>query len=182
MLYQFDLNLFRSIHIGWHSPILNPVFFLLTWLGDGWTQTILIFGLLASRKARSLFIPLIVAEAVSGLLGAQVLKRLVPRDRPSNLPWAHAQEQLFGGNSFPSGHTTTSFAVAVTLILTLRGTRQAWVGWVALGLAALVGLSRIYRGVHWPSDVMAGALFGTFFASAIYLTLDHFGWLPQTKA
>ena len=179
-LYQFDVDTFRAIHIGLHHPWLDPVFWALTWLGDGVTQTVLVLSVLLHPGSRKLFWPLISSLAIGGILGAQGLKRLVPRDRPSNLPWAHAQEPLFGGNSFPSGHTTSSFAIAVMLILLTRGTRYAWTGWAALGLGCLIGLSRIYRGVHWPSDVIAGACCGTFFACAIYLLFENFGWVRKS--
>ncbi|HLK13950.1 MAG TPA: phosphatase PAP2 family protein [Fimbriimonadaceae bacterium] len=172
-MYGLDVDGFRAIHVGLHHAWLDPVFWALTWLGDGWTQTILVLLVLVHPSSRRLFWPLAVSFAVGGLLGAQGLKRLVPRDRPSNFPWAHPQEPLFGGNSFPSGHTTSSFAIAVMLILLTRGTRAAWTGWAALGLACLIGLSRIYRGVHWPSDVIGGALCGTFFACLIWLVMPR---------
>jgi undecaprenyl-diphosphatase len=65
--------------------------------------------------------------------------------------------------SFPSGHATTAFATAV--VLAAWYPRQA-VGFV--GLAALVGLSRILLGAHFPSDVLAGALLGSGVALAVY--------------
>ena len=179
MLYQFDLDAFRAIHIGMHHAFLDPIFWGLTWLGDGAVQTVIVFAVLIHRSSRRLFWPLIASLALGGIAGAQGLKHLVARDRPSNLAWAHPQEPLFGGNSFPSGHTTSSFAIAVMLVLITRGTRHAWTGWASVGLATLIGFSRIYRGVHWPSDVLAGALCGTFFACAIYLVFARCGWLPD---
>ncbi len=62
--------------------------------------------------------------------------------------------------AFPSGHTTSSFAVASGAVLSARrfiGKVPIW-GWGMLGLAALISYSRIYVGVHWPTDVAAGAL------------------------
>ncbi|HWA83360.1 MAG TPA: phosphatase PAP2 family protein, partial [Fimbriimonadaceae bacterium] len=75
----------------------------------------------------------------------------------------------FGANSFPSGHTTTAFAIAFLLFLMTRKKECAWVGQVALGWAVLVGVSRVYRGVHWPTDVIGGAFAGLFSACLIYL-------------
>ena len=178
MLYRLDVDAFRAVHIGLHEAWLDPIFWALTWIGDGWAQTILIFAGLLTVAGRKMFWPLACALVFGGLLGAQGLKKLVPRDRPSNLPWAHPQEPLLLG-SFPSGHTTASFALAVMLILLTRGTRLAWLGWTALLVAGLVGVSRVYRGVHWPSDVLGGALCGTFFACLIYLVFDRFGWLQN---
>ncbi|MHB8635281.1 MAG: phosphatase PAP2 family protein [Fimbriimonadaceae bacterium] len=177
MLYRLDVDTFRAIHIGLHHPWLDPFFWALTWLGDGTAQTLMVFAILLSPKFRGFFWPLIISFAVGGLLGAQGLKKLIPRERPSNLPWAHPQELIYG-NSFPSGHTTASFALAVMIVLLTRRTRYAWAGWVAILYGCLVGLSRIYRGVHWPSDVVAGAFCGTFFACATYLVLERLGRLP----
>lgn len=153
----------------------------MTWLGDGTAQTILVFAGLLTSVGRRMFWPLLLSLALGGILGAQGVKHFVPRDRPSNLPWAHPQEPLYF-NSFPSGHTTSSFALATMLILLTRGTRHAWKGYVALALACLIGVSRIYRGVHWPTDVIGGALLGTVFACAIYLALNALGRLPDLKA
>jgi undecaprenyl-diphosphatase len=176
VLYRLDVDAFRAIHIGLHHAWLDPFFWALTWLGDGWAQSIMIFAGLLTVAGRRMFWPLAATLAFGGLLGAQLLKHLIPRDRPSNLPWAHPQELIYG-NSFPSGHTTASFALAVMLLLLTRGTRLAWTGWVAILYGCLVGLSRIYRGVHWPSDVIGGALCGTFFACATYLVFERAGWL-----
>ena len=65
--------------------------------------------------------------------------------------------------SFPSGHSASSFAAAV--MLTLR--QKKW-GWAALVLAALIAFSRVFLFVHYPTDVLAGALLGTLFAFAVY--------------
>ena len=180
MLYRLDVDTFRAIHIGLHHPWLDPIFWALTWLGDGTAQTVMVFMVLLSPGARRLFWPLLTALVFGGLLGAQGLKKLLPRDRPSNFAWANPQEPIYY-NSFPSGHTTASFSLAVMLVLLTRGTRYAWTGWAALVYGCLVGLSRIYRGVHWPSDVIGGALCGTFFACAIYLVFERAGWLAGGK-
>ena len=63
----------------------------------------------------------------------------------------------------PSGHTARAFAVAALLASTVR---PRW-GALALGLAAMVGISRIYLGLHWPSDVLAGALLGIVLAASM---------------
>lgn len=61
-------------------------------------------------------------------------------------------------NSFPSGHTCAAFAFAVALCMTQP---QRWAKGAALALAALMGFSRLYVGVHFPSDVLAGAVIGS---------------------
>ena len=59
-------------------------------------------------------------------------------------------------SSFPSGHTLTVFAAATSILLS--GFKK--IGWILLGLAVLVGLGRVFAGVHFPTDVIAGAFIG----------------------
>jgi undecaprenyl-diphosphatase len=202
-IYRFDHEVFRAIHLGWHSDLLDLVFLAFTTLGVGWVQFVLalvlgapkdlerwaLIGLsrlglpvsnLLDRFAKSPKIseslakhvlPILITIVVSGLPIAQGMKRLVVnRERPSGLPYAHPQEDIHG-YSFPSGHTTTSFAIATMLFLTTRGTKQAWMGPVAFAVATLVGISRIYRGVHWPTDVIGGAGAGTMTSCLLWLAL-----------
>ena len=87
-----------------------------------------------------------------------ILKNLIARTRPydvvSGVQLLIERQSDF---SFPSGHTGSSFAAAIVLYKEL----PKKYGLLALVLAAFIGLSRIYLGVHYPSDVMCGALFGS---------------------
>lgn len=99
------------------------------------------------------------AVLVSGLL-SQVLKHLFGRARPKLFDMVgafHFDDFSLSASlaSFPSGHTVTAFALALSLSFFLPRWR-----WPLFVLAALVGLSRIVLGQHYPSDVLAGALLG----------------------
>lgn len=98
-------------------------------------------------------------------------KQVVPRDRPSNLYDSLPMEAYYQG-SFPSGHTTSSFAVATVLYLYFRATNKRWIGQLAALWATSVGINRCYVGVHWPSDVLAGALLGFSGGVAIHLVSE----------
>lgn len=174
-LYRLDVAVFRAIHVGWHRVWLDPVFLVLTCFGDGWYQTALVFLTLASPVTRRYFWPLIASLVLGGIAGADLLKALITRERPSLLPFSHPQE-AWKYNSFPSGHTTSAFAIAATLFLLTRATKHAWWGPASLVLAAFVGLSRIYRGVHWPSDVIGGVFCGVAFGAATYAVFIACGY------
>jgi undecaprenyl-diphosphatase len=104
-------------------------------------------------------------SAALGLALAQVVSRLVDRPRPFV---AHPQAvHLFAHHApdpgFPSDHTTAAFAIAVALLLRFR----AW-GVVTLVFATILAFARVALGVHYPTDVLAGAALGTLSALALY--------------
>ena len=94
-----------------------------------------------------------------------ILKNLVGRIRPFDV---NTSIQLLVARphdySFPSGHTAASFAAAVILFLQL----PKKYGIPALILAVLISFSRLYLGVHYPTDVLAGAVSGTLIALAVH--------------
>ncbi|MCS6919824.1 MAG: phosphatase PAP2 family protein [Fimbriimonadales bacterium] len=190
-LLHYDREIFFALNHGLRHPLLDLVMWLITSLGLGWVQMgiVLAATLLLSVRGRprprrngadavvpsawrSIFLPALLAFVGSGMT-AQLLKRALPRPRPSNLPDAIvAPDERIFYNSFPSGHTTTAFALAFWLFMLTRRTRYRWWGYGALLLAGLVGLSRVYRGVHYPSDVLAGALIGVLWGAIAYFTLN----------
>jgi undecaprenyl-diphosphatase len=101
---------------------------------------------------------LIAAVSVGiGSLIVALLKESLDRPRPEHAdPGIDAAVATPGSPSFPSGHTATAFAAAAAV-----GAFYPRLRWPLYSLAALVGLSRIYLGVHFTLDVAAGAILGT---------------------
>jgi membrane-associated phospholipid phosphatase len=105
--------------------------------------------------------------AMSALLSTAItdgVKIIVGRARPEqNLGAAHFDP--FGGDkSFPSGHSTTAFAIGSVIA---AHSDQAWVKVSAYSIASLVAFSRVYHDEHWTSDVAAGALLGTVVGESV---------------
>ena len=101
-----------------------------------------------------------LASAAVALLVNQVLSHLWDRPRPfvshSNLTLFISQAR---DPSFPSDHASASFAIAVSVLLLHRRT-----GVALLALAAVISAARVFEGVHYPTDVLAGAAIGTISA------------------
>lgn len=92
---------------------------------------------------------------------------LVARTRPYDLLGYEILVRRLGDYSFPSGHTSASFAAATAIYAIDR----RW-GAAAYVLAALIGFSRLYLGVHFPTDVLAGAVVGILAAKAAQCLLE----------
>lgn len=102
---------------------------------------------------------------------AMVAKHIFHRHRPADddppnpYLWEGPFEFTTDYTSFPSGHTTTAFAIATVLAQGYKD--KMWVGLTSYTVATLVGLSRIYDGKHWATDAIAGAAFGTFIGTVL---------------
>jgi undecaprenyl-diphosphatase len=165
-LSQIDVSLLYAAN-GAHHPILDAVMLfvtdikktgfilLLVWAGLMWK------GGAKGRTVALLLLPLIL---MTDQLSSQVLKELFDRLRPCEaLEGVRAIDGCRHSPSFPSSHAVNNFAAATLFALHYR----RWVPWLAFGLAALVSYSRIYLGLHYPSDVLGGAVIGIVCALAV---------------
>jgi membrane-associated phospholipid phosphatase len=125
-------------------------------------------GFLRDVKDRALLLPTAIAVAISLVLAdlaSSGLKEAVDRPRPPRAdPGFDAAVSVPPSPSFPSGHASTTFACAVAIAFLVPKLR-----WPALALAATVGLARVYLGVHYGLDVLAGAALGTLIGVSVAL-------------
>jgi undecaprenyl-diphosphatase len=133
-----------------------------------------IAGFLAMTRKRHAAL-LVLVSVAGGVLISQTMKWAYARPRPDLVP--HGAE-VFSA-SFPSGHSMMAAVVYLTLGALLACTQadrtvKAYVLTVAVLLTALIGVSRIYLGVHWPTDVLAGWVLGGVWA---LICLQVMGWL-----
>lgn len=134
-------------------------------------------GLMLARQRGMAWLAL--GSAVSGQALALALKAVFSRDRPD----AAFHATVAAGHSFPSSHAMMSAVVFLTLAallarLTPRTTLRAYALGMAALLSAAVGVSRVYLGVHWASDVAAGWAGGAAWALACWLLARRLGLGP----
>ena len=148
---------------------LTPVMKLFTTLGNGGILWIIIgILLLFFKKTRSIGIASLLSLALVAILNNEIIKAIVQRPRPFTYVDIELLITAPGGYSFPSGHTSSSFAAATAVFL-----KNKKLGAVLLVCAALIGFSRMYFFVHFPSDVFVGMIEGILTAVAVTLLLDY---------
>lgn len=180
---SLDVRVFRFLNTTIATPVFDTImpfttdfkkwriFALAAWLA------LMILGGSKGRWAALLLIPLVAA---SDQLTSSVLKPLTVRLRPCEVlgnvhfwyegnRWIWTPTEAVGGFKtsfgFPSSHAANFTAAMLFLSLVYR----RWVPYVCLPFAGLVSLSRIYTGVHWPSDVLVGIIIGAALAWLAYI-------------
>ncbi|PLS17090.1 hypothetical protein CVD28_13630 [Bacillus sp. M6-12] len=166
-LIKFDKNIIGYIQ-GFISEQLTVYMLAITYLGSyDWILIAVVLSsilLLANKRVN-----LAVYLAMSSGLGAifnKMLKKIFQRERPDIFPVIREH-----GFSFPSGHSMGAMVLYGTLAIIIikivnKKSYKAAAGFIAMLLILLIGVSRVYLGVHYPSDVVAG-----FAAGAAWLTL-----------
>jgi undecaprenyl-diphosphatase len=171
MVYNRDKVLFHLINQKAKCKALDKSMPLVTRLGNASVTIVvcLAISLLGNTSMKEAGIEALFALATSHLM-VQVLKRLVHRERPIEVM---ADINVFNVPidfySFPSGHTTAIFAVTTVFMLYRH---VLAVPLMILGVA--VGLSRMYVGVHYPTDVFIGMFIGILFAFIAHFWVGGF--------
>ena len=167
--YEIQILDFIQEHLT--ADFLDPIMRLITLFGDGgvfWIAVCLVMLLLP--KTRRLGCAMALSLIVEALLCNLLLKPLVARIRPFDVNTAIALiVKAPKDYSFPSGHTGASFAVVGALLFQKS---RLWIP--ACVLSVLIGFSRLYLYVHYPTDVLGGILLGMFTGWLAALMLSAF--------
>jgi undecaprenyl-diphosphatase len=162
-----DLNrfLFRLVNDAWTIPALDPCLIFLGRINDYGVVWLVLLGALAALGGKTDRWAALagLAAMVMGLAFSEVLKSIVMQPRPFvSLTDVRLLVSPPGSYSFPSVNATYAFAAFSGTSLTARrllGRLPVW-GWGFLALAVAVSYSRVYVGVHYPGDVLSGAVTG----------------------
>ena len=169
----FDGAILLWIQDNVRSDALTPIMKLITHLGDkGLFWIVLTLILLCFKKTRRMGVICALSMAIGLLITNVAIKNLVARPRPYREDMIQGLRLIIEEQkdwSFPSGHTTNSLATAWvifrrTTLSRTGGVIGRFLGILALALAILISLSRLYVGVHYPTDVIGGVIIGIFSA------------------
>lgn len=174
---------------GAHAPLIDPLMYLVSLSAYSISAAIIAlcafwaYGGLGRRNVALLTAAMLLAGGVvhavkQNVVSNRPLAYFAAHKPPLNATVHAPYEHLYHG-TFPSGHTQTAFSVAALMALLFRRHRAWLFSW-----AALVGISRIYLGSHFPLDVLAGGCIGVAVSAGTYYGFMAKGWIspPQRKS
>lgn len=178
-LEVLDQQLFLALN-AWRTDALDLPMYYLTKAGT-WTPVFALLLWLFYRKTKSIkavglgLLAMLLCVGLGDLTSTRLFKQQIKRYRPTHHleigPQVHTvvkpngEEYRGGRYSFVSSHATNFFAMATMAFLLLGRKRRHW--WL-FAWAALVSYTRLYLGVHYPSDLLAGALLGCIIAFGLH--------------
>lgn len=170
-LSRYEANFLYWVQATLRNPVTDPILSFFTHLGDaGGLFIVLTALLLCHPKTRRAGFSAACALVFSLLFTNIILKHLFARPRPwVSFSFLAPLVAEHDPNSFPSGHTSAAFAFAFG---SLRALPKRWMKIAVVVLAVLMALSRLYVGVHYPSDVATGFVVGDLAALCGWLVSE----------
>lgn len=192
LLLQAEGNILLWIQEYLRSDFMNPIVTFITHLGDhGYLWIGLLLILLCIPKTRKAGLLGAAALLLTFIITNLCLKPWIARVRPYEMIEGLTKIiEKQSDRSFPSGHTANSMAVGVILWTISQkyeklGDKKLYfpktAGWFFLILSILIGLSRLYVGVHYPTDVLGGAMIAVMDAFIIFQAYKKFSAEQRTK-
>ena len=185
-LNQWDTYLFLKINNDWTLPVLDSIY---PWFreANAWIPfylfLILFMAINFKKQALNFILFVIITLILTDQISSNLIKNLVGRLRPCSDPDLAGHVRLLldncsGGFSFTSSHATNHFGFAMFVFILFQPLIKKWGRWLFVWAAA-ISYGQVYVGVHYPLDVICGALLGCLIG---YLTarlyLQRFGPLP----
>jgi len=171
---NLNQNLFFVIN-GFAAQFVDKLWALVTFFSDGLVTFVILLPFIY-RKPQ--YIWAVLLAAILFTLAGQGIKNLMNVPRPPRVLEPHEFNLIgpdWGQNAFPSGHASMVFNLVGVFILT---TSKKWLRWVLIAAGAFIAFSRTAVGVHWPLDVVAGALTGwlTVWFGLKLVPYTRWGW------
>lgn len=174
IIYDFDFAVLDALQ-KIHSTFLNVFLGIFTYLGEGgivWIAAAVVMLLIPKKRAVGICLGQSLITML--LFSEMLLKHIVQRPRPYFLhPWIDIIVVRETSYSFPSGHTCSSFTAATVIFMYNKK-----LGIAAYICAALIGFSRLYFYVHYPTDVICGALLGLIIGFTVTRAMRKY-FLPR---
>lgn len=162
MTNAFDLNVFHAInHLAGHTPILDDTLAPLAHYGLEIYAVIFVIAWFALPRREERKRHALVVSAIGGVIALlinAIIGGFIFRPRPFTVPGVHATQLIPhpADTSFPSDHVSGGFGFASAA----WGNTARWFSWLFTILSVLMMFARVYVGVHWPTDVLAGLVIG----------------------
>jgi len=184
-LKDWDTWLFLKVNNTWTNGFLDSVF---PWWRDANTWAPLYLFLIVfilvnfGLKAWPLIVTIILTVVITDQ-GSNIIKSLVGRLRPCNDPALSHYVRLLlnrcpSSESFTSNHAANHFGAAFLFYFTLKPYFKKW-AYLFFVWAATIAYAQVYVGVHYPFDVLSGAVFGGFIGTAMAYTFNKYIGLPE---
>lgn len=169
-IHSIDKAIIDFIYHNLKNPLLDKFMVFITHLGDGgFVWVLMSVILLFNSNYRILGVLCLISLALSVFFTEGIIKNIVERVRPIiRYPKEKFLLSIPKSYSFPSGHTSSSFAVATILFIMLPHLK-----FIPLIMAAIIGFSRVYLYVHYPTDVFVGMLVGILSALIVLISYKY---------